>query len=96
LTFGIVETSTFARDLQVTLMLISLSPLTTIAIGSHVSHRLNRKFSRPGLKVMSQSQKPTGRKPATKFAHLRKKMEQSKLRANTKMNNLRVRKSGNR
>jgi hypothetical protein len=45
---------------------------------------------------MSQPQKPMGRKPATKFAHLRKKMEQSKLRANTKMNNLRVRKSGNR
>jgi hypothetical protein len=43
---------------------------------------------------MSQPQKPTGRKPATKFGHLRKKMEQGKLR--TKMNNLRVRKSGNR
>jgi hypothetical protein len=43
---------------------------------------------------MSQSQKPTGRKPATKFANLRKKMDQGKLR--TKMNNLRVRKSGNR
>jgi hypothetical protein len=43
---------------------------------------------------MSHSQKPTARKPATKFAHLRKKMEQGKLR--TKMNTLRVRKSGNR
>lgn len=43
---------------------------------------------------MSQSQKPAGRKPATKFAHLRKKMEQGKLRA--KVNTLRVRKSGNR
>ena len=43
---------------------------------------------------MSQSQKPTGRKPAAKFAHLRKKMDQTKLR--TKMSNLRVRKSGNR
>jgi hypothetical protein len=43
---------------------------------------------------MTQSQKPAGRKPATKFAHLRKKMEQSKLR--TKVNTLRVRKSGNR
>jgi len=43
---------------------------------------------------MSHSQKPAGRKPATKFAHLRKKMDQSKLR--TKMNTLHVRKSGNR
>ncbi len=43
---------------------------------------------------MSHSQKPAGRKPATKFAHLRKKMEQSKLR--TKMTAQHVRKSGNR
>jgi hypothetical protein len=43
---------------------------------------------------MSHSQKPTVRKPATKFAHLRKKMDQARLR--TKTNNLRVRKSGNR
>jgi hypothetical protein len=43
---------------------------------------------------MSQSQKPAGRKPATKFANLRKKMDQNKVR--TKANNLRVRKSGNR
>jgi hypothetical protein len=45
---------------------------------------------------MSQPQKPAGRKPATKFAHLRKKMDQGKLRANTKTNNMRVKKSGNR
>jgi hypothetical protein len=43
---------------------------------------------------MAQSQKPGGRKPATKFANLRKKMDQNKNRAKT--NNLRVRKSGNR
>ena len=43
---------------------------------------------------MTQPQKGAGRKPATKFAHLRKKMEQSKLRA--KVQTLRVRKSGNR
>ena len=43
---------------------------------------------------MSQPQKPAGRKPATKFANLRKKMEQGKLR--TKVNTMRVRKSGNR
>jgi hypothetical protein len=43
---------------------------------------------------MAQSQKPAGRKPATKFAHLRKKMDQSKLR--TKLSTMRVRKSGNR
>jgi hypothetical protein len=43
---------------------------------------------------MAQSQKPDGRKPATKFAHLRKKMEQNKFR--TKVKTLRVRKSGNR
>ncbi len=43
---------------------------------------------------MSQSQKPAGRKPATKFANLRKKMEKGKIPAKT--NNLRVRKSGNR
>jgi hypothetical protein len=44
---------------------------------------------------MSRSQKPIGRKPATKFAHLRKKMDRSKLRANTKTA-MHVRKSGNR
>jgi hypothetical protein len=43
---------------------------------------------------MSHSKKPTVRKPATKFAHLQKKMDKGKLR--TKMNNLHVRKSGNR
>ncbi len=43
---------------------------------------------------MSRSQKPTDRKPASKFAHLRKKMEQGKLR--TKMKTTHVRKSGNR
>ncbi len=43
---------------------------------------------------MSRSQKPTDRKPATKFAHLRKKMERGKLR--TKMATMHVRKSGNR
>ena len=45
---------------------------------------------------MSQSQKPSGRKPATKFANLRKKMDQGKAQTNTKMNNMRVKKSGNR
>lgn len=43
---------------------------------------------------MSQSQKPAGRKPATKFPNLRKKMEKGKLR--TKMAAQHVRKSGNR
>jgi hypothetical protein len=43
---------------------------------------------------MSQSQKPAGRKPATKFANLRKKMDKSQLR--TKMASQHVRKSGNR
>jgi hypothetical protein len=43
---------------------------------------------------MSQPQKGAGRKPATKFSHLRKKMDQNKLR--TKMQTMRVRKSGNR
>lgn len=43
---------------------------------------------------MSQSKGGAGRKPATKFAHLRKKMDQNKLRA--KAQNLRVRESGNR
>ncbi len=45
---------------------------------------------------MSDSQKPAGRKPATKFAELRKKMDKSKLRATMKTNAMRVRKSGNR
>jgi hypothetical protein len=45
---------------------------------------------------MAQPQKGAGRKPATKFANLRKKMDQSKLRANVKTQTLRVRKSGNR
>jgi hypothetical protein len=43
---------------------------------------------------MAQPQKGPGRKPATKFANLRKKMDQSKMRA--KVQTLRVRKSGNR
>jgi hypothetical protein len=43
---------------------------------------------------MAQSQKPAGRKPATKFSHLRKKMDQNKLR--TKVKPMHVRKSGNR
>jgi hypothetical protein len=43
---------------------------------------------------MAQSGKPAGRKPATKFAQLRKKMEQNKVR--TKLRTLNVRKSGNR
>jgi len=43
---------------------------------------------------MSSSQKPNDRKPASKFANLRKKMEQGKLR--TKMKTAHVRKSGNR
>jgi hypothetical protein len=43
---------------------------------------------------MAQPQKGGGRKPATKFAHLRKKMDQSKMRV--KMQAMRVRKSGNR
>lgn len=45
---------------------------------------------------MSHSQKPIGRKPATKFAHLRKKMDQSKLRSNAKITAQHIRKSGNR
>jgi hypothetical protein len=43
---------------------------------------------------MAQQQKPTGRKPATKFAHLRKKMEQTKIKANARKTI--VHKSGNR
>ena len=35
---------------------------------------------------MAQNRRPTVRKPATKFAHLRKKMDQSKLRGNVKKN----------
>jgi hypothetical protein len=43
---------------------------------------------------MAQPQKPNGRKPATKFANLRKKMDQNKLRTQAKT--MHVRKSGNR
>jgi hypothetical protein len=43
---------------------------------------------------MAQPKKPAGRKPATKFAHLRKKMEQTKSRPIVKP--MHVRKSGNR
>jgi hypothetical protein len=43
---------------------------------------------------MAQPQKGAGRKPATKFANLRKKMDQNKMRA--KVQTMRVRKSGNR
>jgi hypothetical protein len=45
---------------------------------------------------MVQPQKGGGRKPATKFANLQKKMDQSKMRAKMKTQALRVRKSGNR
>jgi hypothetical protein len=50
--------------------------------------------NRRGNSNMTQPQKGGGRKPATKFANLRKKMDQSKMR--TKMQTMRVRKSGNR
>jgi hypothetical protein len=43
---------------------------------------------------MTNSKKPNARKPATKFSHLRKKMEQNKLRVNVTKS--RVYKSGNR
>lgn len=43
---------------------------------------------------MTQTPKPAGRKPATKFANLRKKMDRNKVR--TQANTLHVRKSGNR
>ncbi len=43
---------------------------------------------------MAQSKKPGGRKPVTKFPQLQKKMEQSRVR--TKIQTMRVRKSGNR
>jgi hypothetical protein len=33
---------------------------------------------------MAHSKKPTDRKPATKFSHLSKKMDRSKLRGNVK------------
>ena len=45
---------------------------------------------------MSNAKKPAGRKPATKFPHLQKKMDKSKLRAAMKTNAMHVRKSGNR
>jgi hypothetical protein len=38
---------------------------------------------------MTHHHKPSVRKPATKFAHLRKKMDQSKLRGNAKTNKIR-------
>lgn len=43
---------------------------------------------------MAQSKKPTARKPATKFANLRKQMEQNKIRQHVAKS--RVYKSGNR
>jgi hypothetical protein len=43
---------------------------------------------------MAQPQKQPGRKPATKFANLRKKMDQNKIRTQNKT--MHVRKSGNR
>jgi hypothetical protein len=46
---------------------------------------------------MAQPGKPSGRKPATKFSQLRKKMEQNKLRTNLRTQKpTHVRKSGNR
>jgi hypothetical protein len=38
---------------------------------------------------MTHNHKPSVRKPATKFAHLRKKMDQNKLRGNTNRNKIR-------
>jgi hypothetical protein len=55
--------------------------------------RLDRTISQQEQE-MAQPQKPTSRKPATKFAHLTKKMDKGKLR--TKMAAQHVRKSGNR
>jgi hypothetical protein len=47
--------------------------------------------------IMAQPQKGGGRKPATKFANLRKKMEQNKQHTQrAKTQTQRVRKSGNR
>lgn len=43
---------------------------------------------------MAQQRKPIARKPATKFAHLRKKMRQTKIKANVQK--MVVHKSGNR
>ena len=43
---------------------------------------------------MAQSKKPSARKPASKFANLRKQMEQNKIRQN--VTKTRVYKSGNR
>jgi len=45
---------------------------------------------------MAQPQKPAGRKPATKFPNLQKKLDKSKARANAKAASQHVRKSGNR
>ena len=43
---------------------------------------------------MAQNRKPTGRQPATKFAHLRKKMQQTRIKTNVQKTI--VHKSGNR
>lgn len=43
---------------------------------------------------MAQNQRPSGRKPATKFPQLQKKLDQSKVRANVKKIN--VRKTGHK
>jgi hypothetical protein len=43
---------------------------------------------------MAQNKRPTNRKPATKFAHLRKKMEKGKLHGSVKK--IGVRKTGHK
>jgi hypothetical protein len=43
---------------------------------------------------MARSQQPAGRKPATKFPQLRKKIEQNKTRVKVRTTN--IRKSGGR
>lgn len=55
----------------------------TVAAGVH-SVMLTVSHNNGNHNNMSQNKPNPGRKPATKFAHLRKKMDQSKVRGNLK------------
>jgi hypothetical protein len=51
--------------------------------GAHFVYATGAHYQREP-QFMSHNKRPTDRKPATKFAHLRKKMDQTKVRGNIK------------
>ena len=52
-----------------------------IEVGVHLAYATSESLGRES-QFMAHNKRPTVRKPATKFAHLRKKMDLAKLRGN--------------